>query len=116
MTAYIERPAPIAAQPPGLIGDAWVYAFGLHANLDAIATTCNAYLNPAAGGGLAYEPAMPMAVVTFLNASRMTSAAAPYGWMAEHECAVWVPLLATEASGDRRVAKRLVWWMPYVFV
>jgi hypothetical protein len=116
MPGYIERPAPIAAQPPGLIGDAWVYAFGLRANLDAIAATCNAYLNPAAGGGLVYEPAMPMAVVTFLNAARMTSAAAPYGWMAENECAVWVPLLATDTSGGHRVAKRLVWWMPYVFV
>ena len=116
MPPYIERPAPIAAQPPGFIGDAWVYAFGLHANLDAIAKTCDAYLNPATGRELAYEPAMPMAVVTFLNASRMTSSVAPYGWMAEHECAIWVPLLATDTSGGHRVAKRLVWWMPYVFV
>jgi acetoacetate decarboxylase len=112
---YVERPAPIAAQPPGVIGDAWVYAFGFAANVDAISKMCAAYLNPAARGGLSYQPALPMAALTFLSAGRMTSGQ-PYGWMDERECAVWVPLLAVEAENGRSVAKRLVWWMPYVFV
>ena len=111
---YIERPAPLVAQPPGFVGDAWVYAFGLRANLDAIGR-CAAYLNAAAPTGLTYEPALPMAVITFMSAGKLTSAV-PYGWLSEHESAIWVPLLATETDNGRRVAKRLLWWMPYVFV
>ena len=109
--AFLSRPADPQAQQPGFVEDAKVYVFAIDGNRDAITDCVNRYLNAAKDDGLVYEAVLPTVLVTFLDA-KLGSVAEPYGWVKDKECSIWVLLKAVENGA----VKRLVWWMPYVWV
>src|SRR5262249_41784611 len=113
---YVERPAPLAALPPGLIEGAHLAVFGLEGSVAAIDACCDRYLNPAAQGVLRYRAVLPTVLVSMLRARKLVSTSLPYRWVAEQECAAWVLLAATTQDGNQTRMERLVWWMPYVWV
>src|SRR5437867_9128722 len=95
LPAYVERPAPLEALPPGLIEGAQLAVFGMEGNVAAIDACCDRYLNPAARGGLRYRAVLPTVLVSMLRGRKLVSTSMPYGWVADQECAAWVLLAAT---------------------
>jgi hypothetical protein len=113
---YRGQPACVEAEPPGLIEGARVYCFGLEGDRHALDVMADRYLNAATSDGLTYRPVSPMVLATFLDAAKLTSTTAPYGWLRDRECALWTLLAAIYHKGGQQKIERLVWWMPWIWV
>jgi hypothetical protein len=100
----------VAMPPPGQVDRATVAMFGLPVtDRDRLQRMVDTMLT--ARGGPTYHVLGSTVLVCFLASPRLTSASEPIGSVADHEVAVWVPLV--ERRGD---AVRLRVWMPYLWV
>lgn len=116
LATYLSRPAPVEAEPPGIMTGARVYCFGFEGDRQAIDETADRYLNAAAEDGLVYRSVSPMVLTTFMDAEKLTSGTDPYGWLRDRELAFWTLMAAVREEGGKSRIERLVWWMPWVWV
>jgi hypothetical protein len=100
--------------PPGVFTGATAHAFGIDASASAMQSLADRLLNPAGGGVVRYEAALPVAMLTFMDIAQCTSGVDIVGWLPGRECALWVPLL--EYRSDDPLPSRLVFWSPYIFI
>jgi hypothetical protein len=77
-------------------------------------SVADALLNPAGGGAVRYEAIAPVALFSFVDVEKCTSAVDNIGWLPGRECAIWIPLLERET--DNPFHLRLVLWAPYIFI
>ena len=100
--------------PPEVFSGANFYVFAFDANSAAIQTLADTLLNPAGGGQVRYEAALPTAIVSFCDAAKCSSAAEPIGWLPGRETMILVPLW--EFQSGNLLPSRLVFWAPYIFI
>jgi hypothetical protein len=108
---YRARPAWVESEPPGVILDARVQAFGFKGQVEAMDALLDRYLNVGAQDGLVYRTVAPLVVMTFLK-GRLTSSSDPYGWLPDTECAFWMPVASILNGKVRGIS----WFMPWVWV
>jgi hypothetical protein len=111
--SWIGHGAASLAQPD-LFSGAKGWVFAIDANCNAIQALADTLLNPAGNGVVKYDAVLPVAMLSFLDIAKCTSAVDALGWLPGRECAIWVPLV------ERRLGSvfgtRLVFWSPYIFI
>ncbi|MDT8446892.1 MAG: NAD(P)-binding protein [bacterium] len=113
---YIEATGNICFEPPyDLLGTDF-YCFPLGGKRETIQATVDQFLAPVLEGtGIRYEVISDFLMLGLAYAERASSAVEPArstGWVPEVDWAFWVPLMRYEGNEP----KRMVWFMPYVFV
>ena len=100
--------------PPAAFTDAKTHVFGIAADTAAMQRLADTLLNPAGRGAVRYEAVLPVALFSFMDIAKCTSAADIVGWLPGRECAIWVPLW--ERHSGNLLRDRLVFWSPYIFI
>jgi hypothetical protein len=90
----------------------WIFV--IDADRKAIQRLADTLLNPAGNGVVTYDALLPVAMLSFLDIARSTSATDALGWLPGRECAIWVPLI--ERRPGSLFGARLVFWSPYIFI
>lgn len=98
--------------PPGFITDATMTMFAVDADGAALQALVDKLLNPAGGGVVRYEVAVPMVSFSFLDAAK--TGAEGVGWAPGREAAIW--LFLVEMHPGHPLRTRLVMWAPYIFI
>lgn len=104
----------VSLAPPAVFTGAKANLFAIDASTAAIQSLADALLNPAAGTVVHYEAVAPVAIFTFMDIAKCTSATDVVGWLPGRECAIWVPLIEIHPGFPFR--KRVVFWAPYIFI
>jgi Acetoacetate decarboxylase (ADC) len=99
---------------PADFTNATMHFFGTRADTAAMQRVTDALLNAASGGAVHYQAIAPVALFSFIDVERCTSAVDNVGWLPGRECAIWIPLLERET--DNPFHLRLVLWAPYIFI
>ncbi|MGH6987604.1 MAG: hypothetical protein ACRED9_12310 [Caulobacteraceae bacterium] len=100
--------------PPGIFTDARANFFAFSASRPAMQSLADALLNPAGMGKVRYEVPLGLAVASFMDIARCTSASEIMGWLPGRECALFVPLIETHRGHPLKT--RFVLWAPYIFI
>jgi len=100
--------------PPASFTNVNVNIFAVAASLSAIQSLADRLLNPAGGGQVRYQAALPIAIFSFADAERCTSVAEPAGWTPGREVMVLTALW--EFRSPSPLPTRLVFWAPYIFI
>jgi len=111
MPTYVPRlgHGEVTMMPPGIVDHATVNMFATKVDESQLQTYVDLVLTDR--GGPSYHVLAPVIMFCFLNSPRLTSAVQQIGFVADHEVAVWVPLV--ERTGKKL---RFVVWMPYIWV
>lgn len=99
----------VTVLPPGVVDHATVAMFAAEVDEKKLQTFIDLVLTDR--GGPSYYPLRSTILFCFLNSPRLTSGVQEIGYVADHEVALWVPLV--EKRGDQL---RFVVWMPYIWV
>lgn len=99
---------------PGEFTNATMHFFATRADTGAMQRVTDALLNAAAGGAVNYQAIAPVALFSFVDVEKCTSAVDNFGWLPGRECAIWIPLLERET--DNPFHLRPVLWAPYIFI
>ncbi|MGH6993366.1 MAG: hypothetical protein ACREEH_08530, partial [Caulobacteraceae bacterium] len=100
--------------PPGVFTDARANLFAFSASRAAMQALADALLNPAGLGEVRYEVPLGLALASFMDIARCTSASEIMGWLPGRECALFVPLIETHPGHPFKT--RFVLWAPYIFI
>ncbi len=100
--------------PPEVFSGANFYVFAVDANSAAIQKLADTLLNPAGNGQVRYEAALPVAILSFCDVAKCSSAAEPIGWLPGRETMILVPLW--EFRSGNLLPSRLIFWAPYIFI
>jgi hypothetical protein len=100
--------------PPATFSGVQAHLFAIEASPGAMQKLVDALLNPATGGVVRYRTVAPVALLSFMDVARCSSAVDQLGWVPGRECAIWVPML--EEDPDNILGSRLVFWAPYIFI
>jgi len=100
--------------PPASFTNVNVNIFAVAASLSAIQSLADRLLNPAGGGQVRYQAALPIAIFSFADAQRCTSVTEPAGWTPGRETMVLTALW--EFRSRSPLPTRLVFWAPYIFI
>jgi hypothetical protein len=117
---YISRGGDIVLAPPLLLRDTTMYSFLVSADLRALTRLVDAQLNAvSAASGLVYKPVLPLAAIVCAGSSDSSSQTPPdsdKGWMGERDFGIWIPVVAGTMEGGVWIPRRILWYLPYVFV
>lgn len=116
---YVDRPGEMALRSPYIMQDVAMSAFVLGARRRALSSLLDRYLNEPGQGHVRYVPAAPFVVLAAAFAGRAFSGDPVHrrvGYMPETDIAFWVPAWALRPGRGGFLPKRLVWFMPHVFV
>jgi len=100
--------------PPEVFTGANFHLFTIQASTAAVQQLVETLLNPAGGGQVRYDAALPVAILTFCDAAKCTSQAQPIGWLPGREAMILLPLW--EFRSGNPLPSRLVFWAPYIFI
>lgn len=100
--------------PPEVFTGANFHLFAIQTSTAAVQKLVDTLLNPAGGGQVRYDAALPVAILTFCDAAKCSSQAQPIGWTPGREAMILVPLW--EFRSGNPLPSRLVFWAPYIFI
>ncbi len=116
---YIERGGEQVYSQPVSFQGVRFSSFLLPADLGALQTLCDRYLNQPAQGRAIYRPLLPRVLLGVAAIARAQPTEAPgsqVGWIQETDVAFWVPVVELHRRGDFWLPVRLAWFQPYLFV
>ena len=113
MTKYISDygHAEISLELPGIMNGTHAFLFAFPCDPAAVQKLVDMYLNAPAKGAVEYSMIGNQVFTAFLHVDQLTSNLELMGWTTDHECGIWVPLLARGGGIDR-----IVIWMPYIVI
>jgi hypothetical protein len=94
--------------------DSLVMSFFVAADHEAMQATVDKFLNQPNGGAITYYVVGGSAILTYSFTKRHYSMVQQIGYLADYECAFWIPLFARTADGS--MPDRLTFWIPYLFI
>lgn len=110
---FIDHGGEQVYQQPFLAEGVRYYGFLLEADAAALQTNvCDRFFNEPSGGQVKFRPVGGLVLLAFCDLQALRSETPPYsnyGWFAEREAAIWVPLF-DEARN------RMFWSFPYIWV
>ena len=109
--SYINRGGELVYAPPFIADNVQQYGFLIDADITSLQALCDKYLNTPLGEDR-FMPAGPFVMPSCCILSSLRSSTPPYsqmGWFAENEIAFWILIID-------KVAKRLYWMLPYIWV
>ena len=101
----------ISLELPGIMDTTQAFVFAFPADAGAVQGLVDTFLNAPAQGAVQYSMLGDQVFTAFLHCAHLTSNVELMGWAVDHECGLWVPLLARGGGLDR-----IVVWMPYIFI
>ena len=113
---YIERGGEVVLRGPFAQQGTRMYVFFLPAEIAKLEELCDRLLNI---GATRYRPAGPFVMLACADISQIRSLHpedSKKGFMSERDVAFWVPVMAGEESMGVFVPKRMLWFLPYIFV
>jgi uncharacterized protein with NAD-binding domain and iron-sulfur cluster len=114
--AYIERGGELVLRGPYAQNGSRIYGFLLPAQMDRLSALCDRYLNI---GKTKYRPLGPFVSLVCADIAEIRSLhpeEAHKGYIPEKDVAFWVPVMAGSDEYGVFVPKRVVWFLPYIFV
>jgi hypothetical protein len=85
-----------------------LYEFLLPATTGALQHVCDKFFNEPSGGAVRYEPLMPLACLSYLDAVELSAVESPQsltGWFFERDAVFWFPAITTHtATGATAIA------------
>ncbi len=113
---YIPWPGEQCLPQPGIIQGAYFNLFALRADPCALQMLCDRYFNGPSQGQVTYQPLTDHVLIAFTRIEQLTSASPCTGTIAYHDIALWVPAVSVVQQAGIPVAKRVVFFTPYIFV
>ncbi len=117
---FIERGGGIVLAQPYEQKGTRMYAFLFPADANALASTCDKYLNaPLAGTGIAYRPFGPFATLVAARIEQIHSldpSDAKKGWLPEKDVGLWMPVVRGRTDGGGFHPEAFAWFIPYIWV
>jgi len=103
--------AEISLELPGIMNGTHAFLFAFPGDPAAIQKIVDTFLNEPAQGAVEYSMIGNQVFTAFLHVDQLTSNLELMGYTTDHECGLWIPLLARGGGSDR-----IVIWMPYIFI
>jgi hypothetical protein len=103
--------AEISLELPGIMNGTHAYLLAFTGDPVAMQSVVDTFLNAPAQGAVEYSVLGNQAFFAFLHVDQLTSNLELLGYTTDHECGVWIPLLARGGGPDR-----IVIWMPYIII
>jgi hypothetical protein len=97
---------------PGAMKDSHAYLFAFQGDAPAIQSLVDKFLNPPNNDEIEYSLIGDSVFITFMHVEKLSSEVDVIGYSDDHECGIWVPLLARPKNG----MERIVFWMPYIVI
>ncbi len=119
LPTYVERGGEQALSGPFLGRGVRLHGFLFEADELALQAVCDRDLNGPAQGTVRYVPLVPRVLLIFAEFGKLRSNDPPdslKGVMTEIDVAFWMPVAAVDPTGTSAKAKRLSWFLPYIFV
>jgi len=113
---YIERGGEQSLVPPGTLNSTQFYIFILKANKTNLQEMADKLFNLPSGGAVNYRPLSDYVVLMFTHVDDLYSAQPSQGWIAYHDIALWVPMMAITKKFGVEIANRIVMYPPYLMV
>lgn len=115
-TPYIPWPGEQCLSQPGIVQGAYFYIFALRASSAALSSLCDRYFNAPSQGQVHYQPLGDHVLIAFTRIEALTSADPTSGAIAYRDIALWVPVVSVVHQAGVPIAKRIVFFTPYIFV
>lgn len=104
--------AEISLELPGIMNGTHAFVFAFPGDPATIQKLVDTFLNEPAQGAVEYSLLGDQIFTAFLHVDQLTSNLELMGYTTDHECGIWIPLLARGGgAGDR-----IVIWMPYIVI
>lgn len=116
LPVYIERGGEQSLVPPGTLNSTQFYIFILKADKTKLQAMADRLFNLPSGGAVDYRPLSDYVVLMFTHVDQLASAQASQGWIAYHDIALWVPMMAVKKKFGIEIAERIVMYPPYLMV
>lgn len=116
---YIERGGEQSYSQPYEFKSVNAFVFRLEASRTKLQQLVDKQLNVLGEDHVAYIPITSSVLISFCDIAKSRPTVGPaknFGWIAEKDVAIWIPLLAVDRSSNSILPRGIVWHLPYVFV